>query len=178
MGDMITGSITGKVWVFGPDINTDLVIPNFAVLLPRKEQTQHCFAANRPGWVDEVQPGDILVAGTNFGVGSGRPIGDVFADLGIALIIAESFNGLGLRNCINLGIPCLPAANAASFFAEGDIARVDWKGGGIVNETQGTSMQGQPLPQTLIEIVEAGGVVTILKKEGFLPADAAGASGT
>lgn len=178
MADMIEGPIVGKVWVFGNDINTDLVIPNFAILLPRSEQTQHCFAANRPGWVDEVKPGDILIAGTNFGVGSGRPIGDIFADLGIALIVAESFNGLGLRNCINLGIPCLPAANVASFFAEGDIASVDWKGGKIVNQTQGATMQGQPLPQTLIDIVDGGGVEPILKKEGFLPADAHGAAGT
>lgn len=141
--------ITGKVWVFGNDINTDLVIPNFAILLPRAEQTQHCFNANRPGWVNEVQPGDILVAGTNFGVGSGRPIGDIFADLGISLIIAESFNGLGLRNCVNLGIPCLPCKDASSFFNEGDIARVEWKTGKVENQTQGTTLTGQPLPTTL-----------------------------
>jgi 3-isopropylmalate/(R)-2-methylmalate dehydratase small subunit len=161
--------ITGKVWLFGNDINTDLVIPNFAVLLPRAEQTRHCFNANRPGWVDEVKPGDILVAGTNFGVGSGRPIGDIFVDLGISLIIAESFNGLGLRNCINLGIPCLPCKGAASFFAEGDSAKVAWKTGQVENQTQGTCLIGQPLPRTLADIVDGGGVGPILVKEGFLP---------
>ena len=69
---------TGKVWKFGDDINTDLVIPNFAVLMTKEEQLEHVFSANRPGWKDEVQPGDVLLAGRNFGVGSARPIGDMF----------------------------------------------------------------------------------------------------
>jgi 3-isopropylmalate/(R)-2-methylmalate dehydratase small subunit len=166
----MTDTITGKVWVFGHDINTDLVIPNFAVLLPREEQTRHCFNANRPGWVDHVQPGDILIAGTNFGVGSGRPIGDIFADLGISLIVAESFNGLGLRNCVNLGIPCLPCEGVTDLFAEGDVASVAWKAGEVRNLTKGTQLMGEPLPKAVTDIVDGGGVMPILKKEGFLPA--------
>jgi 3-isopropylmalate/(R)-2-methylmalate dehydratase small subunit len=166
----MTDTITGKVWVFGNDINTDLVIPNFAVLLPRSEQTRHCFNANRPGWVNEVKPGDILVAGTNFGVGSGRPIGDIFVDLGIALIVAASFNGLGLRNCVNLGIPCLPCEDISGFFEEGDMAQVNWKSGDVKNVTRGTTMMGQPLPRTITDIVDGGGVVPVLKREGYMPA--------
>ena len=106
----MANTFTGKVWKFGDDINTDLVIPNFAVLMPVEEQLQHCFSANRPGWVDEVQPGDVLVAGRNFGVGSARNIGAVFHALGISGVVADSFNGLGLRNCINSGLPSLPCA--------------------------------------------------------------------
>ena len=87
---MSNKKVTGKVWKFGSDINTDLVIPNFAIYMKREEQPQHCFVANRPGWVDEVKPGDILIAGTNFGVGSGRPIGDVFVDLGVAAVVAAA----------------------------------------------------------------------------------------
>ena len=109
----MANTFTGKVWKFGDDINTDLVIPNFAVLMPLEEQLQHCFSANRPGWVDEVQPGDALVAGRNFGVGSARNIGAVFHALGISGVVAESFNGLGLRNCINSGLPSLPCAGRA-----------------------------------------------------------------
>ena len=78
----MANTFTGKVWKFGDDINTDLVIPNFAVLMTVEEQLPHCFSANRPGWVDEVQPGDVLVAGRNFGVGSARNIGAVFHGLG------------------------------------------------------------------------------------------------
>ena len=56
-------TFTGKVWMFGDDVNTDLVIPSFAVLMTVDEQLEHCFSANRPGWVDEVEVGDVLVVG-------------------------------------------------------------------------------------------------------------------
>jgi 3-isopropylmalate/(R)-2-methylmalate dehydratase small subunit len=161
-------AIKGKVWKFGHDINTALVIPNFAVLLPRTEQPQHCFNANRPGWVDEVKPGDILIAGRNFGVGSARNIGDVFMQLGISVIIAESFNGLGLRNCVNIGLPSLPCKGILEAFEEGDVAEVDWIGGEVRNTTRGTSVHGQPIPKALQDIIVAGGVDVVLRKEGFL----------
>jgi 3-isopropylmalate/(R)-2-methylmalate dehydratase small subunit len=159
---------TGRVWKFGHDINTDLIIPGFAILLPVDEQPQHCFSANRPGWVDEVQTGDVLLAGRNFGVGSGRAIGDVFIRLGISCVVAESFNGLGLRNCINAGLPSLPCPGVLEAFDEGDIAEVDWSAGGVSNVTQGRSLQGEPLPAALQEIVMAGGVEAALRAEGFL----------
>jgi 3-isopropylmalate/(R)-2-methylmalate dehydratase small subunit len=165
---MSNKKVTGKVWKFGSDINTDLVIPNFAIYLKREEQPQHCFVANRPGWVDEVQPGDILLAGTNFGVGSGRPIGDVFVDLGISAVVAESFNGLGLRNCVNAGLASLPCTGVLDAFDEGDIAEVDWSTGEIRNLTKGTSLQGQALPPDIQNVVEVGGVMKMLKKEGYL----------
>jgi 3-isopropylmalate/(R)-2-methylmalate dehydratase small subunit len=161
-------TVTGKVWKFGKDINTDLVIPNFAIYMKREEQPRHCFVANRPGWVDEVKPGDILIAGTNFGVGSGRPIGDVFVDLGVAAVVAESFNGLGLRNCINAGLASLPCVGIFDAFDEGDIAEVNWGTGEVRNLTKGTNIKGQALPAELQSIVEVGGVEVMLKKEGFV----------
>jgi len=162
----------GKVWKFGDDINTDLVIPNFAVLMPVEEQIQHCFSANRPGWVDEVGPGDVLVVGRNFGVGSARNIGAVFAELGIAGIVAESFNGLGLRNCINSGMPSLPCAGVVDAFEEGHVADVDWTSGAVRNATTGAELQGTPLPLPLRQIVRAGGVEGVLRSEGYLAAKA------
>jgi len=158
----------GKVWKFGDDINTDLVIPGFAIFLSREEQPKHCFSANRPGWVDEVRPGDVLVAGRNFGVGSARPIGNVFLGLGISGIVAESFNGLGLRNCINVGLPVLPCRGIVDAFAEGDVAEVDWATGAVRNVAKGTTLQGQPVPGALQDIVSAGGVEAILRHEGYL----------
>jgi 3-isopropylmalate/(R)-2-methylmalate dehydratase small subunit len=160
----------GKVWKFGDDINTDLVIPGFAVLMPLEEQLQYCFSANRPGWVDEVQPGDVLIAGRNLGVGSARNIGAVFHGLGIIGIVAESFNGLGLRNCINSGLPSLPCPGVVDVFTEGDIAEVDWTTGDVRNVTTGASLQGDPLPQPLLDIVSGGGVENVLRREGYLAA--------
>jgi 3-isopropylmalate/(R)-2-methylmalate dehydratase small subunit len=164
----MANTFNGKVWKFGDDINTDLVIPNFAVLLPREEQPQHCFSANRPGWVDEVQPGDVLVAGRNFGVGSARNIGDVFHLLGISGIVAESFNGLGLRNCVNSGMPSLPCPGVLDAFDEGDVAEVDWTTGEVRNVTKGTAVQGNPVPKALQDIVVAGGLENVLRNEGYL----------
>jgi 3-isopropylmalate/(R)-2-methylmalate dehydratase small subunit len=169
----MANTFTGKVWKFGDDINTDLVIPGFAVMWTLEEQLPHCFSANRPGWVDEVQPGDVLIAGRNFGVGSARPIGDVLRDNGISGVVADSFNGLGLRNCINAGLPSLPCAGILDAFDEGDIAEVDWTTGAVHNVTKGTSLQGTPVPEALQEIVKAGGVEAVLRNEGYLAARSA-----
>lgn len=166
-------AFTGKVWTFGDDINTDLVIPNFAVLMSLDEQLEHCFSANRPGWVEEVQAGDVLVVGRNFGVGSARNIGAVFAAMGIAGVLAESFNGLGLRNCINAGLPSLPCAGVLELFTEGDVADVDWTTGAVRNTTTGATGQGAPIPAQLQDIILGGGVEGVLRREGYLadPAD-------
>ena len=158
----------GRTWKFGHDINTDLVIPNFAVLMPIDEQLQHCFSANRPGWVDEVQQGDVLVVGRNFGVGSARNIGAVFRGLGISGVVAESFNGLGLRNCINAGLPPVPCPGVLDAFDEGDTAEVVWTTGAVRNVTTGATLQGSPIPEQLQHIVAAGGVEDILRREGYL----------
>jgi 3-isopropylmalate/(R)-2-methylmalate dehydratase small subunit len=164
----MANTFAGKVWKFGDDINTDLDIPNFAVLMPPQEQLEHCFSANRPGWVDQVKPGDVLVAGRNFGVGSARNIGAVFHALGISGVVADSFNGLGLRNCINSGLPSLPCAGVLDVFEEGDDAEVDWVTGAVRNTTTGVQAQGSPIPLPLQEIVIAGGVENVLRNEGYL----------
>ena len=166
----MSDTFTGKVWKFEHDINTDLVIPNFAVLMPVEEQLQHCFSANRPGWVDEVQPGDALVVGRNFGVGSARNIGAIFRALGVSGIVAESFNGLGLRNCINVGMPSLPCAGVLDIFDEGHVAEVDWTTGAVRNATTGATLQGSPIPPQLQFIIQSGGVEDVLRSEGYLAA--------
>ena len=165
---MIASTFTGRVWKFGDDINTDLVIPNFAVLMTLEEQLRHCFSANRPGWVDEVQPGDVIIAGRNFGVGSARNIGAVFHGLGISGVVADSFNGLGLRNCINSGLPSLPCPGVLDVFDEGDVADVDWTTGDVKNAATGATAHGTPIPQALQDIVTAGGVENVLRREGYL----------
>ena len=164
----MANTFKGKVWKFGDDINTDLVIPGFAVMWTLEEQLPHTFSANRPGWVDEVQKGDVLLAGRNFGVGSARPIGDVLRELGISGVVADSFNGLGLRNCVNAGLPSLPCTGVLDAFDEGDVAEVDWTTGDVRNVTKGTSLQGNPIPEALRDIVQHGGVEAVLRSEGYL----------
>ena len=158
----------GMAWSFGDDINTDLILPGAAFLLPVEEQIKHCFSANRPGWCDKVQPGDVIVAGRNFGVGSARPIGNVFACLGVAGVIAASFNGLGLRNCVNYGVHVLPCPEAVDSISDGDHVAVDWTSGIIRNLTRGNKILGNPVPLPLLDIAQAGGVLPALEAEGFL----------
>ena len=165
---MLSTVFTGRVWKFGDDINTDLVIPSFAQMWTAEEMAPHCFSANRPGWVDQVSPGDVIVGGRNFGVGSGRAIGAVFRVLGIAGIVADSFNGLGLRNCVNVALPVVPCPGVSAVFTEGDVAEVDWTTGIVRNRTSGASIAGHPLPAPLRAIIEAGGIEVMLRNEGFL----------
>ena len=82
--------------------------------------------------------------------------------------MAESFNGLGLRNCVNAGLPSLPCAGVIDLFDEGDIAEVDWVAGTVRNVTKGTQLEAEPLPQALQDIVKAGGVEAVLRREGYL----------
>jgi 3-isopropylmalate/(R)-2-methylmalate dehydratase small subunit len=164
----VDSNFGGRVWKFGDDIDTDLIIPGFAIFLDRAGQMEACMSANRPGWSAQVQPGDVILAGHNFGVGSGRPIGNVFKYFGIAGIIAESFNGLGMRNCINVGLPLLSCVGILDAFEEGDVVEADWGDGRVVNASKGTSLTGQPVPGALQEIIAGGGVEQMLRKEGFL----------
>ncbi|MFY0610834.1 MAG: hypothetical protein JXQ99_04855 [Hyphomicrobiaceae bacterium] len=160
--------IEGRAWVFGDDINTDLILPGAAFLLPVEEQIKYCFSANRPGWSDQVETGDIIVAGVKFGVGSARPIGNVLAKLGIVGVIASSFNGLGLRNCVNYGVHVLTCPDAHATLADGDRIAVDWKAGTVRNLASDRQLTGKPLPDALLEIAEKGGIIPILQSEGLL----------
>lgn len=159
--------ICGRVWKFGDDINTDLMIPSFALTLPLDKQVEHCFEANRPGWVDQVQPGDLIVGGKNFGAGSSRPGSQVFKRLGISCVLAESINGLFLRNCVNFGLAALSCPGIAEAFEEGEEAEVDLRLGQITNLARGTVVGAAPLPELLIAMIEAGGILAVLEREGY-----------
>ena len=96
-----------RVWKFGDDINTDLILPIQAFYLLAAEQPKYVFHANRPGWVDQVKPGDIIVGGKNFGMGSSRPAARSLKNLGLACLVAPSINGLFFRNYVNFAFPAM-----------------------------------------------------------------------
>jgi 3-isopropylmalate/(R)-2-methylmalate dehydratase small subunit len=162
---------TGRVWKFGDEINTDLILPHVAFRLPKSEQHKLCFEAIRPGWVNAVRPGDLIVAGENFGMGSGRPVGPILRTCGIVGIVAESINGLCLRNCLNFSLPGIDCPGVTAIFEDGDTARVDFLTGLVENVTRGTSIQGKALAPLLAEMVMAGGVIPMLLKEGYIHAE-------
>ena len=119
--------IRGRVWGFGDDINTDLMYPHICYTLPEKDRPKYTMWANRPGWASQVNRGDIIVAGRNFGVGSSRPAAANLVGLGIVLVMAETVNGLFMRNAVNCGLPVLRMDGITQWIAEGDIIQVDFQ---------------------------------------------------
>jgi 3-isopropylmalate/(R)-2-methylmalate dehydratase small subunit len=158
----------GRAWVFGDAVNTDDMYPGFAMRLPLTEAAQHMFNASRPDWPTMVRPGDIVVAGRNFGLGSSRPVPLLFKELGVGALLAEQFNSLFYRNCINYGLPAFTVAGIASAVTEGDNLRIDVLTGRVVNTTTGTEHAAAALPAFLLDILQAGGLIARLEAAGKL----------
>src|SRR6201990_814338 len=154
----MTLAITGRVWVFGNDLNTDAMYPAFAMKMDPPEAAKHVFYEVRPGWTDEVSPGDIVVAGKNFGLGSSRPVAALFIELGVAGLVAEEFNSLFFRNAVNAGLPAMTLPHASTAFTEGDTGPFDLSDGRWRNETTGESGSVPRLPGLILDIIASGGV--------------------
>jgi 3-isopropylmalate/(R)-2-methylmalate dehydratase small subunit len=159
---------TARVWKFPDNINTDLILPNVAFYLTPQEQIQYIFKANRPGWVDLVQPGDILIGGRNFGMGSSRPAARNLKNLGLACLVAHSINGLFYRNAVNFAFPAMECEGVQDLFDEGDVAEIDFASGSVTNPSRGRSLPGRTIPGELLRIVEAGGIFPLLEREGLI----------
>ena len=157
-----------RVWKFPANINTDLILPSGSIYLSQAEQVRLIFKANRPGWVDEVKPGDIMIAGRNFGMGSSRPASRSLKNLGISCVIAESINGLFFRNCVNYGFPAMECAGVSALFAEGDVAQVDFASGVVRNATSGKTLNAKVLPSKLLDLLQAGGIYPLLELQGII----------
>jgi len=167
----MTLAITGKVWVFGDDLNTDAMYPAFAMKMDPPEAAKHIFYEVRPGWTDQVSAGDIVLAGRNFGLGSSRPVAALFAELGVAGLVAEEFNSLFFRNAVNAGLPAMTIPDATTVFSEGDTGTFDLGTGEWRNETTGASGSVPKLPGLILEIIASGGVLPRLAAQGYLPAE-------
>ena len=160
--------ITGRVWKFGDNINTDLILPSSAIALPPEEQAKYVFSNNRPGWSTEIEKGDIIIAGSNFGTGSSRPAARAMRNLGIGCLLAESINGLFFRNCVNTPFCALEVPGILNVFKENDIAEIDFECAIIKNKTTNKVLQGAVWPKDLLEIYHAGGIIPLLQSRGLL----------
>ncbi|MEE6178582.1 LeuD/DmdB family oxidoreductase small subunit [Mycobacterium sp. 050134] len=165
----MTVSFSGTVWVFGDSLNTDAMYPAFAMKMDPAEAAKHVFYEVRPGWTDEVSRGDVVVAGKNFGLGSSRPVAALFVELGVAGLVAEEFNSLFFRNAVNSGLPAMTVPDATNLFREGDTGTFDLSAGTWSNDTTGAVGSVAKLPDLILEIVESGGVLPRLVRQGYLP---------
>lgn len=160
--------LRGRVWIFGDDINTDLIFPHTAFRVSPEEQAKLVFSDNRPGWAELVKNGDIIIAGRNFGTGSSRPGAGVLRRLGIGALASDSINGLFFRNCIGYGLPAVQCEGVREAFEEGDIAVIDMKEGTVKNERTNQILYGSKLSPSTIATLQAGGIEELLKKEGYM----------
>jgi 3-isopropylmalate/(R)-2-methylmalate dehydratase small subunit len=162
---------SGKVWVFGDNLNTDAMYPGYAMKMEPAEAAKHIFYEVRPGWTDEVAAGDIVVAGRNFGVGSSRPVASLFIELGVAGLVAEEFNSLFFRNAVNAGLPAMTVPDATHIFGDGDKGTFDLADGSWHNDTTGDGGTVPKLPELILDIIASGGVLPRLAAQGYLPSE-------
>jgi 3-isopropylmalate/(R)-2-methylmalate dehydratase small subunit len=157
-----------RAWKFGDDINTDIITPGrYTVTTDRKRLGQIAFIEYRPEFAKEVQEGDVIVAGNNFGCGSSREHSPVaIKAAGISAVIAKSFARIFFRNSINIGLP-LYVCEEADKIDDGDNVEIDIKTGEIHDKTKGITLKAKPLPEFMQRIVETGGLVNFLRSDGY-----------
>ena len=160
-------AFTGKVWVLGDDIDTDIIIPTeYLALKTIDDMKQYGFSPLRPELAGQIEKGDIIVAGKNFGCGSSREHAPVAIKAsGIPVIIAESFARIFYRNGINVGLPLLEIGKDVEKIHAGDILKVDLSKGTIEDVTTGDTFQAPPLPGFIEEIAKAGGLINYVKEK-------------
>ncbi|AEF16080.1 MULTISPECIES: 3-isopropylmalate dehydratase small subunit [Thermoanaerobacterium] len=157
----------GKAIKYGDNVDTDVIIPaRFLNTSDPKELAAHCMEDLDKSFKDRVKPGDIMVAGDNFGCGSSREHAPIaIKESGISCVIAKSFARIFYRNAINIGLPILECPEAASSIEDGDIVSVDFETGVIKDITKGIEFKSQPFPEFIKRIIECGGLVNYVKEK-------------
>jgi 3-isopropylmalate/(R)-2-methylmalate dehydratase small subunit len=158
----------GKVFKYADNVDTDVIIPARYLNTPdANELALHCMEDIDIEFVKNVEPGDVMVAGWNFGCGSSRehaPL--VIKTCGTGCVIAKSFARIFYRNAINIGLPILECEEAAEEIAANDQVNVDFDTGIITNLTTGKTYKAQPFPDFIQNIIKAGGLLKALKEGG------------
>lgn len=153
-----------RAWVLGDNVDTDAIAPGRYMKFGIAEIAPHCLEGVLPEFARSVRPGDVVVGGRNFGAGSSREQAPAaLKHLGVAALVAESFAGLFYRNALNLGLPAVVCAEARRI-RDGDLLRVSFEEGKIANLTSGETLQCEPIPAHLMQLVRDGGLLAHLEK--------------
>lgn len=154
-----------KAWVFGDNVDTDAMAPGRYMKSGIAEIAKHCMEAVNERFSREVKPGDFVVGGRNFGMGSSREQApEALRHLGVSALVAQSFAGLFYRNALNLGLPALVCLDAKRIRA-GDDLGIDFERGKITNRTTGDVLDCEPIPAHLMQMVRDGGLLPHLEKK-------------
>jgi 3-isopropylmalate/(R)-2-methylmalate dehydratase small subunit len=152
-----------RTWRLPADVDTDQLAPGHAMKFGIEHIARHCLESVRPEFAAQVRPGDVVVAGANFGIGSSREqAASVLVHLGVAAVVAPSFSGLYFRNAFNVGLLLLTCARADRI-DDGETLALDARAGRIVR-AGGEVLSTDPIPGFLLDRVEAGGLLPQLKK--------------
>lgn len=159
--------IQGKVWKFGDDIDTDLIIPaRFLNISDGAELAKNCFIDVRPDFAEKVSPGDVLMAGKNFGCGSSREHAPLAIKMaGVKVIIARSFARIFYRNAFNIGLPLIESDEAVNGFDDGEEITVDLTSGEIADVQGAKQYFAKPIPDFMREFIQAGGLVGYIREK-------------
>ena len=160
--------IQGIVHKYGDNVDTDVIMPaRYITLSDHKELAAHCMEDIDQEFVKRVQPGDIMVAGDNFGCGSSREHAPISIKAsGISCVIAKSFARIFYRNAINTGLPIIECPAAVEETSTADMVEVELDTGIIRNLTTGKMYQGQAFPEFIKEIIDAKGLINLIIKKG------------
>lgn len=159
--------IKGKVWKFGDNIDTDVIIPSVYCSEPMDELKRHVMERIRPDFASKMKSGDVIAAGINFGCGSSREHAPAaIKALGVGAIVAESFARIFFRNAIAIGLPIIACPQVSTNFDEGDELKLEITTAEVTNVTRGKTIQAQPLPTEMLEVLSKGGIVPLLKEIG------------
>jgi 3-isopropylmalate/(R)-2-methylmalate dehydratase small subunit len=154
----------GRCWKFGHNIPTDMITPSDVMFRTPKEMAKTVLVNADPEFAKNVQPGDILVAGRNFGCSSGRALAaKALQATGVGAVVAELIARTFYRNGHEIGLPLLEAPGVHALVETGDRVRVDVRRGIVENLTSGKAIRGTPPPEFLLEMVSAGGLIPLLK---------------
>ena len=158
--------LKGKAHKYGANVDTDAIIPaRYLNVFEPAELAEHCMEDIDPEFVNRVEPGDVIVATTNFGCGSSREHATLaIKAAGISCIIAKSFARIFFRNAINIGLPLLECEEAVDKTEAGDILEVDLSSGKIKNLTNGMVFTAKPYPDFMAELISAGGLIERTKR--------------
>ena len=157
----------GKAWKFGNNIETDQIYPGiYAEQTEMEDIKKHALSGSaEPKFADEVQPGDIVVAGTNFGCGSSREHAAMtLKGAGVGAVLAESFGRIFFRNAINLGLPVIVCPGISKCAQKGDEIRIDIETGEVTDVTRGKVLKTTPFSPYVLNILESGGIKNMIRK--------------
>lgn len=163
---MQKANINGKVWRFGKDIDTDLIIAaRYLNTSIPEELAKHVMEDADPEFVNKMSVGDVIVADENFGCGSSREHAPIaLKAAGVAAVVAPTFARIFYRNAFNMGLPIFELPEAAEI-KEGDTISIDMDKGTITNQTQNKTYNFTPIPPFMQELIDAGGLMSFAKKE-------------